>query len=196
MQHSWHSCAGDSSGLMDPLDAGAVANSLREDSQPLPLNFQMEHPWGTDFIQCGCGARFAFVFDVDVAPRVRVTVCDECECVHYQTKPNRRRREAAGEYAWRCQRRGGAMQRQLTLPGVRLRMTAAERKEVIHERLRWYPARQAAREARRRKDVERRRRLRERTAGKEVVAGGASKRFPGFDVQVNGSTVGGSMACG
>lgn len=57
------------------------------------------------------------------------------------------------------------MQRQLVLPGVRLTMTAAERKEVIHERLRFYPLRQAAREERRRKDVERRRARRFRGSG-------------------------------
>jgi hypothetical protein len=40
---------------------------------------------------------------------------------------------------------------------MRLVMTAAERKEVIHERLRSYPLYQAAREERRRKDRDRKR---------------------------------------
>lgn len=88
MRASRHSCARTSGRMrLASREAGAVVDSLREDSQPLPLNLQMEHPWGTDFIECPCGARMAFVFDVDANPRLRVVRCEDCDCVHYQMRP-------------------------------------------------------------------------------------------------------------
>jgi len=49
------------------------------------------------------------------------------------------------------QEEGEAMKGQMTLPGVRLVDSAAERKEVIHERLVGFELRQAARAERRRR---------------------------------------------